>query len=43
MPNVDMYAWIAVGDLRFPDRELLVVHHFDVREQILVVTEAGEL
>jgi hypothetical protein len=43
IPNIDMYACFAVGDLRFPDRELLIVHHFNVREQILVVAEAGDL
>ena len=43
IPSIDVYACFAVGDLRFPDRELLVVHHFNVREQILVVADAGLL
>ena len=38
-----MDACFAVGNLRFPDRELLVVHHGNVREQILVVADAGDL
>ena len=43
IPNIDMYACFAVGDLPFPDRELLVVHHFNVLKQILVVAEARDL
>ena len=43
IPGIDVHACFAVGDLRFPDRNLLVVRHFHVREQILVVAGAGEL
>ena len=43
IPIIDMDACFAVGDLRFPNRELLVVHHLNVREQILVVADAWEL
>ena len=38
-----MYACVAVGNLRFPNRDLLVVHHCNVREQVLVVVDAGDL
>ena len=40
--NIDMDACVAVGDLRFPNRELLVIYHRNVREQVLVVADAGD-
>jgi hypothetical protein len=43
IPIINRYTYFAVGDLRFSDRELLVVHHFNVRQQIILVAEAGEL
>ena len=36
-----MYAWVAVRDLRFADREFFVVDHFDVGEEVLRVVDAG--